>query len=91
MEIASEPIKHFKIIVHPPKNNTMRSYCKGDVIKEEKEYIKRNHNIVDESDMLVAFPSTKSEILRSGTWATIRYARKQNKLVLIIFPDGSTI
>lgn len=68
----------------------MRSYCQGDVIKEEKEYIQRNHDIVDDSDMLIAFPSTMNEILRSGTWATIRYAKKRGKMVLIIFPDGST-
>mmetsp|Transcript_30358 Transcript_30358/g.39138 ORF Transcript_30358/g.39138 Transcript_30358/m.39138 type:complete len:93 (+) Transcript_30358:152-430(+) len=39
--------------------------------------------------MLIAFPPTSIEIQRSGTWATIRYARKKNKAVMIINPDGT--
>lgn len=37
-----------------------------------------------------AAPKDFKEELRSGTWATIRYAVKQQKRVIIIFPDGST-
>jgi hypothetical protein len=67
-------------------NKTLRAFCKGDTVYPEKEYIERNHNIVDNTDMLIAFPSTKTEILKSGTWATIRYARKKGKKIIIIDP-----
>jgi hypothetical protein len=81
---------NIKIIIHPPDDNKMRSFCKSDTILPTKKYIKRNHDIVDVSDMLIAFPPTKEELLRSGTWSTIRYAKKKNKKIFIIFPDGTT-
>lgn len=79
-----------KIHVHPPKNPKKRSFCRDySVIYEKKEYLDRNHSIVDMTDILLAMPSGKEEEIRSGTWATIRYARKVGKKCLIIFPDGS--
>lgn len=81
--------KGIRVVVHPPKNSKMRSFCEGDEVRKPLDYIERNHQIVDESDILVSFPSTKHEVLRSGTWATIRYARKRGKKVIIIHQDGS--
>jgi len=78
------------IIIHPPKNPSKRAFCKKyREIREEKEYLDRNHDIVDETDMLIACPCGHSEVIRSGTWATIRYATKRGKLVFIIYPDGT--
>jgi hypothetical protein len=54
----------------------------------EREYIARNHDIVDASAVLVATPRDWYEEQRSGTWATIRYARAQRKAVIIVWPDG---
>ena len=62
----------------------MRAFCIGTIVKEPQPYLQRNHNIVNECDMLVAFPSTSNEVLRSGTWSTIRYAKKAKKPVEII-------
>lgn len=45
--------------------------------------------MIDEIELLVACPSTAREILRSGTWATIRYARKARILIVRVNPDGS--
>lgn len=85
----NELSKHnIKIIIHPPSNNGFRSYCNGDEIRNPLPYLERNHNIVDETDMLIGFPATKKEIIRSGTWATLRYAKKMKKKILIIYPDG---
>ena len=53
-----------------------------------KPALKRNHAIVDAVDVMIAAPSQDHEILRSGTWATIRYAHKQNKPTFIISPGG---
>lgn len=80
-----------KIIIHPPLVNTLRSFCKGDDILKPKSYLDRNKEIVDNVDILLAFPKTKEEVLRSGTWATIRYARKQKKRILIFNPCGEII
>jgi hypothetical protein len=55
---------------------------------ECKEYLDRNHDIVDSSDLLIAVSESTVEVLRSGTWATIRYAKKLRKPIKIIYPDG---
>jgi hypothetical protein len=74
---------NIRIVGHPPINESklMRTYC--DEIKTPDEYLERNHNIVDATEMLFAGPS-QPEYLRSGTWATVRYARKTYKPVIIL-------
>ena len=54
-----------------------------------EDYLARNREIVDMVDELFAAPASTEEELRSGTWATIRYARKAGKLVTIVWPDGT--
>lgn len=80
------------IFIHPPLNPTFRAYKRG-IILPARDYLVRNHDMVnkccDEFDVVVATPSTASERLRSGTWATIRYARKQLRSLLLVLPDGS--
>jgi hypothetical protein len=39
-------------------------------------YMARNDATVDRIDVLLAFPRTLKEVMRSGTWATVRRARK---------------
>jgi len=77
-----------RIVIHPPLNNKFRAYCSGDKVLPPKDYLERNRDIVDRTDILVATPKQFNEVLRSGTWATIRYARKTGKPQIIIFPDG---
>jgi hypothetical protein len=82
----------YNVITHPPVNTKFASRLIPNIaseIKEPKEYLVRNRNIVDATDYLLAAPSTQSEILRSGTWATIRYARKLSRPMSIIYPDGT--
>ncbi len=47
-------------------------------------YMKRNDLIVAESDTLTAFPAQPDERLRSGTWATVRRARKSGVPVDVV-------
>lgn len=76
------------VIIHPPIDGTYCAECPDAVwIKTPKPYLERNHDIVKESDILVAFPRTDTEQLRSGTWSTIRYARKIGKRVIIFPPN----
>ncbi len=79
---------HAKIptISHPPTDQKLRAFTENAVTKAPKEYLVRNHDIVDESDVLIATPKTATEELRSGTWATIRYAQKQDKCIIILAP-----
>jgi len=78
-----------KIVVHPPINPKKRAFCKGaDEVREEKDYLERNRDNVDEGEVLIATPKEYAEKLRSGTWATVRYARKKGRDIFIIYPDG---
>ncbi len=76
-------------ITHPPENPARRAFTDADETRPPKPYLERDRDIVDETDILIATPAGP-ETLRSGTWATIRHARKTGKPVLIINPDGST-
>ncbi len=80
-EIACE--LGFKIIIHPPVNKKKRAFCEGVLLKE-KPYLQRNKEIVNSVDLLIAEPRQIHEVIRSGTWATIRYAVKKGKNVYII-------
>jgi len=80
----------FKIVIHPPVDSGKRAFCTANVMWAKKPYLERNHDIVDTTDGLIACPKEFEEVMRSGTWATIRYATKKGKPVFIIWPDGST-
>lgn len=53
--------------------------------------LKRNREIVAASDYLVAAPFQSREVLRSGSWATVRYARAAGIPIAIVQPDGTVV
>lgn len=73
--------------IHPPDNDSKRSFCKSDSILPAKPYLNRNKDIVSMSNLLIATPETAKEVLRSGTWSTVRYAKRVDKEVIICNPD----
>lgn len=76
-----------RIVVHPMIDaGSGRAYMAGDTILVPKPALIRNHDIVDAVRWLVAAPQTAEEMMRSGTWATIRYARKTEQRLTIILP-----
>lgn len=78
-----------EIIIHPPINPKKRANCQDGTVLPEKDYIDRNHDIVDVSMVMIACPFEMIERkMYSGTWATIRYSIKKNKPLIIIYPDG---
>ena len=77
-----------KIHIHPPIIRSKRAFKIADVVYQEKEYLARNRDIVAACDLLIATPKLPVEELRSGTWATIRDARRNGKSLYIITPNG---
>lgn len=75
------------VIVHPafPLGHPMRAGCECDVALPIKPPLARNDDIVEAIHELVATPNGP-EVLRSGTWSTIRKARRANKPVHLIPP-----
>ena len=49
-----------------------------------KALLARDRKIAELCDVLIAAPETDRERMRSGTWATVRYARKARKPVVML-------
>ena len=79
----------YRVVGHPPTTSSKRAYFNSDEEFTPESYLNRNHTIVDETEILIAAPRNPVEKLRSGTWSTIRYARKKSRKVIIVRPDGS--
>lgn len=62
----------FEAVPHPPKTWTAK-----DLLARDKE-------IAAVSQLMIAAPRTDKEELRSGTWATVRYARKRLVPVIML-------
>lgn len=82
----------FRVVGHPglakdPTNMLYRSEWDGnDEVREAKPFIERDHDIVDETEIMFATPLTYEEQTRSGTWTTVRYAKKQGRTLHVIRP-----
>lgn len=82
------------IYVHAPINPAKRAWCKTRPLAERwaaslKPYLERNKEIVDSVKAMIAAPKEFEESLRSGTWATVRYARRVGRPVWLVWPDGT--
>jgi len=77
------------IVSHPSKGNT-RANGPAHEIMRPKDYTVRDQDIVNASEYLWACPDGKERV-RSGTWTTVRMARKKGLSITIIMPDGEVI
>lgn len=78
-----------EVVKHPPENTCKMAECIGGSEWKPKPYLERNHDIVDATVHLLATPKENEEQLRSGTWATVRYATRMGRPLTFIWPDGS--
>lgn len=67
-----------RIIAHPgPDDDTvLRANCEADELRPGKPFMARNHDIVNESHVMLACPPTDEPNEYGGTWRTIRLATK---------------
>jgi hypothetical protein len=73
------------IIIHPPVKRIMRAYCgDGAIILPPLDYLARDEEIVRVSGFIFAAPKSDTEERRSGTWYTVRHARKLGKRVILL-------
>jgi hypothetical protein len=88
----SAAVRVCEIHIHPCTIAAKRAWCAGaHLMSIPLPPLDRNKMMVDDCEALIATPRLMVEELRSGTWSTIRYARKCRKPVHIIWPDGSYI
>jgi hypothetical protein len=85
------------IHIHPPGDHRARAFCDAEMdyrelmsvrVWDEKDYLSRNRDIVDNTDLLIACPNGYDFRSHGGTSYTIRYALRKKKPVVIIWPDG---
>ena len=77
-----------KYVEFPPAHYSWNMHCKLPATKYNKpyyvtNYFKRNKQIAEYSDRVVAFVSNPNKIT-SGTLSTLQYAEKMNKKSIII-------
>lgn len=84
--------KPLEIHGHPPSNTSKMAKLSYpcDVMHEPKPYLERNRDIDNACTWLIAAPRGKEE-QRSGTWNTVRYARRIGRPASIIMPDATII
>lgn len=77
------------VVLHPPLVSAKRAYTTWVRQREETplDYLARNHKIVEAVDGMLGAPKGMEEELRSGTWATIRYAKKIEKPLIVLWPE----
>lgn len=67
-----------------------RAYCRVNLTHASKPYMERNGIIVSRANAMIAIPGEMQEEARSGTWSTVRKARRiPNLPIYVILPDGS--
>lgn len=77
--------------IYPSNVVGMRAYCsaQGAVeITEPAPPLDRNGWIVRDSQALIATPKEYRDVLRSGTWSTVRKAKAAGLIVYLVLPDG---
>ncbi len=67
----------YKTFAHPSTIPYLRAHCNADVVYPPVAPLQRDKIIVVVSNRLLAVPGYP-ESRRSGTWATVRFARKSN-------------
>jgi len=60
----------------------------GVVVHDPMPPLDRNRVIVNRVDVMFIAPLTAFEQIRSGTWATYRYARTVGRQVIVCTPEG---
>lgn len=66
-------------------------YFDCDELRPPLPPLERNGNIVAPATQMAATPAGAEEVIRSGTWATIRRARKAGTPIAIFRPDGTLL
>lgn len=76
------------VVVHPPSKEKSRANCRPvSATRLPLPYLQRNQRIVRSTVALIAAVSGPERV-RSGTWATIRFARKLRRPIMLVHADG---
>src|SRR5215469_262198 len=85
--IAREACPASRVIVHPPRDESLRAYLQADAQRHARGRIARNREIVGECDILIAAPGTGEGEHSSEVWSMIRYSWRHNVRVVVLNPE----
>ena len=80
-----------RVHLYPSTLSEFRAHSDGVVIEDPSPPLYRNKRMVDSVQLVLAVPSTYKNVTRSGTWYTVRYARKQGVPVILLYPNGEVL
>lgn len=80
-----------RVVAHPPTNPRFRAWFPSDEERAPLPYLDRDRAIVEAVAVLIACPRTWVEEQRSGTWFTVRRARRRRIGRMVIGPDGALV
>jgi hypothetical protein len=80
----------YLVVGHPPDKDKLRSRVECDYLMSPLPYLKRDTRIVEWSDFMIGLPKIP-ECDRSGTWFTIREARRLKRPLVVISTTGAII
>lgn len=93
--VGSDAVAHeiardlgLNVCIHPPRSLSRRAGLVGDKNFVPTDYLRRNRNIVGESEALIATPSTIDGAATGGTWYTIQYALQHDRKLFVVSPAG---
>lgn len=77
-----------------PSDHPERAHCEGaTLVHEPLPPLERNAELAGDGWLLLAFPAGFAEEQRSGTWSTVRAARRvgqrRSKGIIVVWPDGT--
>lgn len=78
----------YTLIAHPGNDRSKRGGIAPSVALGECPNLTRNGNIVHMTNVLIAAPLLNQEEQRSGTWSTVRRARKALRPIFTVWPSG---
>lgn len=82
-------INGFEVWGHPSTLTTRNLGLTGFAFQHDPiKPVTRDHHIVDQTELLIATPLDLEKV-RSGTWTTVRWARKRKRYIFIVYPNGS--
>jgi hypothetical protein len=81
----------YEIVCFPPLEFILRYNHKSDIIHAPQTYMKRNRDIVDNSDVMMAVPWEMEHQSKGGTWYTFDYSIKKKVPIQLFLPREGII
>jgi hypothetical protein len=75
--------------IRPDGKCFTRATCICNELRPPRPFLARDRDIVNVAHILLAAPAGFREEIRSGTWTTVRYARRIQRKIVIFWPDGT--